>query len=242
MNIEHYEALVDWPARLARESPFYRKWFEAAGVRRVLDAACGTGHHAALFHSWGLEVEGADLDPDVIEYCRRHHPGDARLRWAMRSYDEPCPAPGYFDAAICVGNSLALAENSDHALRAVRRLVETVRSGGLSIIQVLNLWHLPVGPTVWQKCKRARLGDAESILLKGVHRVGDLGHITMVQIGLDGRMQDSGGRRLLGFSAFELETQARAAGAASVAFFGDYHDTAYDAEASGDLIVVARKG
>ena len=56
-----YEAMIDWPKRLAREEPFYRRWFERCGARSVLDVACGTGHHGAMFHRWGLRVEGADL-------------------------------------------------------------------------------------------------------------------------------------------------------------------------------------
>ena len=37
-----YEALIDWPKRLAHEGTFYRQRFERAGVHSVLDAACGT--------------------------------------------------------------------------------------------------------------------------------------------------------------------------------------------------------
>ena len=47
-----YEAMVDWPKRLANEEPFYRRLFARIGARRVLDAACGTGHHASMFHAW----------------------------------------------------------------------------------------------------------------------------------------------------------------------------------------------
>jgi SAM-dependent methyltransferase len=48
---ELYDALVDWSKRLAREEPFFRAVFEQVAARRVLDAACGTGRHAALFQS-----------------------------------------------------------------------------------------------------------------------------------------------------------------------------------------------
>ena len=62
-----YEAMIDWPKRLANEGPFYRRCFERVGVRCVADVACGTGHHAAMFHSWNLRVEGSDLSPRMIE-------------------------------------------------------------------------------------------------------------------------------------------------------------------------------
>ena len=56
-----YDLLIDWPKRLANETPLFRSLLEQVGATRVLDASCGTGQHAALFHSWGLAVEGADV-------------------------------------------------------------------------------------------------------------------------------------------------------------------------------------
>ena len=52
-----YEAMIDWPKRLLTEEPFYRRWFQQVGVERVVDVACGTGHHAAMFHGWGIETK-----------------------------------------------------------------------------------------------------------------------------------------------------------------------------------------
>ena len=54
-----YEAMIDWPKRLNAETPFFRRLFEQHNVKRVADVACGTGRHAAMYHSWGLEVEGS---------------------------------------------------------------------------------------------------------------------------------------------------------------------------------------
>ena len=103
-----YESMIDWPNRLAAEGPFYRRWFEEIGVNRVVDAACGTGHHAAMFHDWGLEVEGADLSPRMIDKAKAAFGEPAGLRWAVRGFGDPIPAAGSWDAVVCVGNSLAL--------------------------------------------------------------------------------------------------------------------------------------
>ena len=43
---------------VGERGPFYRDLFAEAGVRTVLDTACGTGHHAEMFHSWGLASKG----------------------------------------------------------------------------------------------------------------------------------------------------------------------------------------
>jgi ubiquinone/menaquinone biosynthesis C-methylase UbiE len=49
--------MIDWPKRLANESPFFHHLFDQSNVRRVADVACGTGRHADMFRSWGLEVQ-----------------------------------------------------------------------------------------------------------------------------------------------------------------------------------------
>ena len=118
LDPESYDALVDWPRRLAIEEPFYRRLFEDAGVRRLLDAACGTGHHAAMFNSWGLHVEAADISPEMIDYCRTAHGKSESLRWVVRSFVEPAAA-GVFDAVVCVGNSISLVPDVETVNRAI---------------------------------------------------------------------------------------------------------------------------
>ena len=117
---DDYDRFVNWPNRLAFELPFLEQRLQASGARRVLDAACGTGRHAVLFHQWGLEVEGADVSPAMIDRCRRAHGEPPGLRWVERSFTQPADPPGRFDAVVCVGNSLALADSLPSAARARR--------------------------------------------------------------------------------------------------------------------------
>ncbi|HEX2973695.1 MAG TPA: class I SAM-dependent methyltransferase, partial [Tepidisphaeraceae bacterium] len=100
-----FEAMTDWPKRLANEQGFFRWLFDRVGAQRILDAACGTGHHAALFNSWQLRVEGADLSPAMVERCRSRFGQSETLRWAVRGFDQPMDQPGSFDVALCIGNS-----------------------------------------------------------------------------------------------------------------------------------------
>lgn len=104
-----YEKMIDWPKRLAHEGAFYRRWFEWASVQSVLDVACGSGHHAAMFHSWGLEVEGADLSNPMIDRARSNFGQPPGLHWVVRGFEQPLETEKLFDAAVCVGNSLPLA-------------------------------------------------------------------------------------------------------------------------------------
>lgn len=235
-----YEALVDLPRRLAREEPFYRRLFEQYQVRRLVDVACGTGHHAALFQRWGLAVEGADFSPAMIERARRTYGESPNLRWVARSFDEPIEADEPFDAAVCVGNSLALAADRPMVQRAVQRMLDAVRPGGIAVVHLLNLWRLADGPCVWQKCQRLSLPEGEVVVVKGVHRCGERGFVDLVVAGLSpdaGMYSES--VPLLGLEAAELEQLVRAAGASRCEFFGGYLGESYARQSSVDLILIA---
>ncbi len=183
---ELYDALIDWPKRLGNETPLLREVMQRTGARRVLDAACGTGRHAALMHSWGLEVTGADASPGMIAHCRRHYGESERLAWVERRFDEgPRPQDARFDAVLCLGNSLALAPGRAEVERSVRAMLEWLRPGGALLLQVLNLEPILEGPMIWQKCLRTSLRGETHVLLKGIHRVGDRGHVDLVDLAID---------------------------------------------------------
>lgn len=238
-----YDALLDWPKRLANEEPFYREVFRRVGVRRVLDAACGTGRHAAWFHSWGCSVEGADLSAGMIERCRRQFGTSDRLRWVVRSFDQPVAAPELFDAVLCVGGSLSLAPDQGAVARAIGEMLRALRAGGVCVLQVLNLWHLPEGSCVWQKCKRVTLGEREHLLVKGVHRAGARGYVDLIDVLLEptGVTPRYDSAALLGLEATDLARYARAVGAKDVQCHGNFQCGAYQREQSQDLLVVIEK-
>ena len=124
-----YDAMIDWPKRLAHEGPFYRQLFERHGVRSVIDVACGTGRHAAMFRSWDLRVEGADISPAMIDRARAAFGEPAGLRWAVRGFDEPIAPAEPFDAAVCVGNSLPLAADMETVATGDRTNVRRCAGG-----------------------------------------------------------------------------------------------------------------
>jgi SAM-dependent methyltransferase len=238
-----YDALIDWPKRLANEGPFYRELFDRVGVHRVLDTACGTGRHAALFHSWGCEVEGADVSRAMIERCRAQHGQSDSLHWEVRAFDEAIPAAMPFDAVICVGNSLALAPDNATVARAIRQMIAALRADGVCVLQVLNLWHLPDGPCVWQKCKPVSLGGYEHVLVKGVHRAGPRGFVDLIDVTLtpSGATPRFDCPQFLGLEAADLTQVALDGGAAGIQCYGGFQGTPYNRDKSQDLIVVIEK-
>jgi SAM-dependent methyltransferase len=233
-----YEVLVNWERRLANEGPFYRRLFDEAGVQRVLDVACGTGHHAELFNSWSLQVEGADASDAMISHCRDRLGESEKLKWVIRSFQEPCERPGSFDAVICVGNSLALSPDVETALTAVREMMAALRPGGVCVVHVLNLWRFAEGEMHWQKCLRVNDERGDRIVLKGVYRVGSRGFVEFVEVRPDGAGQfDSS--TILALDAEALVEAAASAGAHEVELYGGYQGEPYDRATSADMILVA---
>ena len=238
---EVYDALVNWPKRLVREEPFYRQVFQQVGAKSVADVACGSGRHAAMFHNWGLRVEAADVSPEMIELARRRFGQPPGLNWTVRSFEQPIPS-GPFDAAICVGNSLALAPNRETLALALRQLLDAVRPGGAVVVQVLNLRRIPEGPCVWQAVKKVTVADRELLLIKGVHRCGPGGFVELVVVPTDSNEAlHTEASALLGIEADWLQRALYEAGASTMALYGDYQRTPFDREKSVDILVVARK-
>jgi SAM-dependent methyltransferase len=237
-----YETMIDWPKRLAHEAPFYRRLFDKHGVRSVADVACGTGRHAAMFQSWGLRVDGADISPGMIDRARNNFGEPPGLRWIVRSFDQPIELVDPFDAVVCVGNSLALAPDRATVERAIGHMLAAVRSGGLVVVQVMNLWRLPDGPCVWQKCQRTTLSQGDVLITKGVHRSGRRGFVELLVSRLAEKVvMQSESLPLVGLDPTELRALGRGAGADAITFFGGYQDEAYDRLKSVDLIMAAEK-
>ncbi len=237
-----YEAMIDWPRRLANDEPLFRRLFDEVGARRVADVACGTGHHAAMFHSWDLHVEAADISPNMIERARRNFGEPDRLSWSVRGFEQTIPVAEPLDAATCLGNSLALAGERAVAQRAVRSMFAALRPGGVLVLHVLNVWRLPDGPCLWQKCLRAELPQGECLITKGVQRVGDRAFVQLVVAPLDAPKEfQSESVPFLALEGDDLVGFVESAGGAGIQLFGNQKCAAFDRESSGDLILVAKK-
>jgi hypothetical protein len=160
----------------------------------------------------------------------------------VRGFDQPIAAAEPFDAAVCVGNSLPLAPDMAAVERAIGHMLAAVRSRGTLIVHALNLWHLPDGPCVWQKCRPAALPSGEVLIVKGVHRCAAQGYVELAVVEpAQGSFLKTESVRFLGLEAAELESMARAAGADEIRFFGGYQDEPYDRQKSVDLLMVAKK-
>jgi len=241
--VDPYDSLIDWPKRLANEGPFFKRLFAEAGMHTVLDAACGTGHHAAMFRGWGLTVEGADLSPAMIARCRERFGENEGLSWAVRSFTDARDTMPSVDAVVCIGNSLALVDDLTGMHRAVRAMIAKLRPGGIGIFQVLNLWRIPEGPTIWQKCESRPSVGGHRVVLKGLHRVAGRGYVDLIDLRLTpgGLVKRFDAPSFIGLEAAELSHAIQKGGGSAIQLLGGYGAEPYDREKSADLMCVFRK-
>jgi ubiquinone/menaquinone biosynthesis C-methylase UbiE len=107
---------------------------------RALDAACGTGRHAARLAALGHEVDGVDLTPEMLVLARANVRDAAFSEGDLRSIPADDDA---YDLAVC-GLALAhIAELGD----AVAELSRVLAPGGRLVVSVLHPFLAMLG---WQ--------------------------------------------------------------------------------------------
>jgi len=241
----YYDILVDWEARIGREGPFFQRVFANVSARRVLDCACGTGHHIRLFARWGMDAVGTDLSPAMIEQARRDaRASGARLRFEVADFRElPAQFPQPFDAVICTGNSLPLAGSADGVRRAIKSMHDVMRPDGVLVLHTLNYAAIPEGANVYEEPRVRQVEDREILFLKVFRMVRRLCDIDIValekQAGAWKKIQIHA--RAWAVEQAELESMVAAAGFGRLQWYGGYEPKPFDPAASRDMILVARK-
>jgi SAM-dependent methyltransferase len=119
----HYGLIARWWAEFntdGPEIPYFRAFIERFG-EPVLDAACGTGRLLIPYLNAGLDVDGCDLSPDMLDWCRRRASAEGHsphlYLQALHELDLP---RAYSTIVLCgafgLGGSRARDEEALHRL------------------------------------------------------------------------------------------------------------------------------
>jgi SAM-dependent methyltransferase len=241
-----YELMINWDARLKRESPFFRTLFDRYGVKRVLDCACGSGHHAIEFARWGLEAAGCDISSEMIRIAERNaSTAGVNVRFFQAGLTETDRAAGTeaFDAIVCLGNSLPHLLTQHELARSIRSIRRALVSDGIFIAQIRNyerilrenLRFMPPTSAEWDgnECIFFRMLDIHG------PRWVDF-HIMRFLRGSKGWTHTVQTTRLRPITKQHLDAALERAGFSEVLYYGDYSFTPFESGATMDLIVVAR--
>jgi SAM-dependent methyltransferase len=239
-----YDRFVNWEGRLSHELPFFVSLFERHGVRRVLDAACGTGQHAIALAQEGYQVLGADLSGPMIEKAGENAAvNGVDVEFAVAGLGEYAALGQTFDAAVCLGNSLPHLLSDAAVEGALADFAAVLRPGGLLVIQNRNF------DRVWRERERFmppqsfRDDGGEWIFLRFYDFFEDSLTFNMLRLWRrsDGWTQDVESTELRPIFEQGLELALAAAGFGPVTLLGGYDGAPFDPADSGDLIAVATK-
>jgi SAM-dependent methyltransferase len=131
-----YDALYGFKDYVAEVEYLSRVLDEAAPrATSLLDVACGTGRHLELLRD-RYEVEGVDLNPELLEIARERCPG-VRLHEADMADFE---LERSFDVVTCLFSSIAYVRTLERMRGAVRCMRAHLNPGGVLLIEP---WFTP---------------------------------------------------------------------------------------------------
>jgi SAM-dependent methyltransferase len=239
-----YDLFVNWEGRLAHELPFFDRLFGGRGHLDVLDAACGTGHHAIALARRGHRVVGTDLSSAMVELAEQNAAvAGVDVTFAKVGLGNLAALGRVFDSALCLGNSLPHVLTSSAVDEALTDFAAVLRPGGLLVIQNRNFDLVCTNRERFMEPQSHLAGDDEWIFVRFYDFDGDTIAFNMIRLRRTHERwtQDVESTVLRPIFRDDLLSRLAASGFGEVVCYGDYSGAAFDAGKSSDLIVVARR-
>jgi ubiquinone/menaquinone biosynthesis C-methylase UbiE len=124
----------DYGAEAAKAHTIIQKYKKAKG-KSLLDVACGTGFHASLLSKY-YQVEGLDLDPEMLLVAKKKHPKIRFHQGDMTNFD----VDRQFDVIVCLFSSIGYAKTKTRLQRAIKNMRKHLHPGGVMLIEP---WFTP---------------------------------------------------------------------------------------------------
>jgi ubiquinone/menaquinone biosynthesis C-methylase UbiE len=124
----------DYAAEVNKTYSIIRKYKQSDGTS-LLDVACGTGIHANLLSKY-YQVEGLDLDPQMLKVAKKKHPKIRFHQGDMTDFD----LKRSFDVVVCLFSSIGYVRTKSRLQKAVKNMGKHLLPGGVLLIEP---WFTP---------------------------------------------------------------------------------------------------
>ncbi len=248
-----YDYFVNWESRLAYELPFLERQLHTLGDDpsqiRVMDTACGTGHHAIALAKLGFNVSGSDLFPQMVSLA------DANAKAAgehvsfrtagFGSISDAFGQPGEFDAVLCLGNSLPHVDSHKDLNITLRDFRDLLRPGGMLLLQMRNFDLVMGEKKRWMEPQSLKDGATEWLFLR-FYDFEDDGRIQFNILSLQRKVNSPWqtqltSTHLLPIHSEQMKTELGLLGFRDIQLFGNLAAEPFLADSSGDLVIIATK-
>ncbi|MHB9130916.1 MAG: class I SAM-dependent methyltransferase [Armatimonadota bacterium] len=236
---EHYDIMIDWPARLARERNFFEPLFAGGEIHRVLDIGCGTGFHSRLFADLGAEVIGVDPSRPMLERARELTHGENPL-FVEGSFSSIPQFSGPFDLVTILGNTLSYVHDSRELQRTLRDICKVLAPGGRLLIQTVNYDSLLAQGSRWLPLINRKVEGREYLFLREYRVIAKYAEFTLVTLISDDEWTRSVERSIhYPITGQRLHYALLRSGFHDVTLSGDFEFAPYDPISSPSLIALA---
>jgi glycine/sarcosine N-methyltransferase len=113
---------------------FFEHLVQKYNITSVLDCACGTGLHLALFNDIGLTCFGSDISPEMLEEAKYNVQGKSvqlkteDFRTLGRSWNDT------YNMVTCLTDSLPHMMTDEDIIIALNSMYDRVAEGGILVI------------------------------------------------------------------------------------------------------------
>ena len=135
----------DYPREANKVHKFIQKYAKSGG-KSLLDVCCGTGHHAGLL-SQHYQIEGLDLDPNILSVARKKYPKITFHEGDMINFK----LNKKFDAIVCLFSSIGYVKTKSSLNKAIQTMTQHLLPGGVMLIEPWfssSEWHTGRASTI----------------------------------------------------------------------------------------------
>jgi ubiquinone/menaquinone biosynthesis C-methylase UbiE len=108
----------------------------------VLDVGCGTGRLLLDYLQQGIDIDGVDNSPEMLELCREKAAKFGLSPRLYEQYMEDLHLPRRYRTILIPSSSLQLVIDPASVAQAMERLVAHLEPGGALVAPIMTLWKL----------------------------------------------------------------------------------------------------